>query len=164
MISELFFCLISCLILSLPVLDYSNVLCFLYVTKNIFKQTIGTFYGVLFMSNYDEWNPYTSKKWKIIGCFWLVILWMILPCLLMFCHVPVDIPPWFSAVSIALNSDVDLVSILIFVILFKYEQPRKLACILMFVAWNNFYSFGSNIFDFAFILILFSNIVTHCMR
>jgi len=28
----------------------------------------------------------------------------------MFSHVSVDIPPWFSAVSIALNSDVDLVS------------------------------------------------------
>jgi len=87
------------------------------------------------MSNYDAWNPYMGKKWNIILFF-----------LLMFCHEPVDIPPWFSAVSIALNSDVDLVSILISVILFRYEQPRKLAYVWMFVAGCNFYSFGSTIY------------------
>lgn len=30
--------------------------------------------------------------------------------LILYLHVSVDIPPWFSAVSLALNSDVDLVS------------------------------------------------------
>jgi hypothetical protein len=93
------------------------------------------------MSNYYTWNPYICKKCIIISCFRLVMLWMILHCLLIFCHEPVDIPPWFSAVSIALNSDVDLVSMLISVILFRLEQPRiLLASALIFVAWNNFIS------------------------
>lgn len=36
-----------------------------------------------------------------------------LTCLLMFPIAAVDLPPWFSALSIALKSDVDIVSIFI---------------------------------------------------
>ena len=59
-----------------------------------------------------------------------------LTCLLTVSYVPVDIPPSFSAVSIALNSDVDLVSIPI--ILCRQEYLRILASLLMTVAWEQF--------------------------
>jgi hypothetical protein len=36
---------------------------------------------------------------------------------LLFCPVPVDLPSWFSSMSIVLNSDVELVSMLI-----KFEE------------------------------------------
>ena len=69
--------------------------------------------------NFMHWIPLHEQEMgsnKIFQFFlWIKIivtvkLMDVLTCILMFSLVTVDIPPWFSAVSISLNSDVDLVS------------------------------------------------------
>lgn len=69
-------------------------------------------------------------------------------CPLIFSHIPVDIPPWFSAVTIALKSDVDLVSMSI--ILWQLEARLEYlhASVLMSVTCKYRCTFELNLFTF----------------
>lgn len=52
----------------------------------------------------------------------------------LFCHVAVDLPPWFSKMSVAFESDVDLVSLHSWVKNFLYHVIRWFLFIIFWIS------------------------------